>query len=101
MARYDGKDNPVSGSPDFETVALPRIKARTVASTRKKGGKVVQTWRSVVSKDGKRLTSTARGTNAKGSGSTISRCSRGSTTSAPPRCARAVHPAPWPTARGR
>jgi hypothetical protein len=65
-ASYDGKDYPVTGSPDYDTVSLKRINARTVEITRKKGGKVVQTVRRVLSKDGKRFTTTVTGTNAKG-----------------------------------
>src|SRR5262245_36012520 len=40
---YDGKDYPITGSPDFDTVALKRIDANTVEITRKKAGKVVST----------------------------------------------------------
>ena len=65
-ANYDGKDYPVTGSPDYDTVSLKRIDARTVASTRKKGGKVVQTLALVLAKDGKLFTGTTKGANAKG-----------------------------------
>jgi|SRR5579862_1864110 len=65
-ANFDGKDYPVTGSPDYDMVSLKRVDANTVATTRKKGGKVVQTMTSVVAKDGKSYTSTATGTNAKG-----------------------------------
>ncbi len=65
-AKYDGKDYPVTGSDVFDTVALKRINANTVAATLKKSGKVVATARRVVSKDGKTLTLTNNGTNAKG-----------------------------------
>jgi hypothetical protein len=65
-AKYDGKDYPVTGSPDFDTIALKRIDAASAEATLKKGGKVVQTSKRVVSKDGKTLTLTTTGTNAKG-----------------------------------
>jgi len=68
-ANYDAKDNPVSGSgvPDrADTIALKRINEHTTSSSLKKGGEVIRTARSVVSKDGKILTLTAKGKNAEG-----------------------------------
>jgi hypothetical protein len=65
-AKYDGKDYPVTGATDFDTISLKRVNATTAKATLKKGGKVVQTARRVVSKDGKTLTLTTKGTNAKG-----------------------------------
>jgi hypothetical protein len=65
-ANYDGKDYPVTGSPDWDMVSLKRINANTVEFTRKKAGKVVQTATSVVSKDGKTRTITSKGVNAQG-----------------------------------
>src|SRR5215813_14138859 len=62
----DGKDYPVTGSPDVDTIAWKRIDAYTVESTRKKAGKVLSTATRVVSKDGKTLTLTEKGVNAKG-----------------------------------
>ena len=65
-AKYDGKDYPVTGSDTFDMIALKRINDRTTQATLKKSGKVVSTARRVVSKDGKMLTLTITGTNAKG-----------------------------------
>ena len=65
-ADYDGKDNPVTGNPDWDTVSLKRINANTIEYTRKRAGKVVQTATSVVSKDGKTRTITSTGVNAQG-----------------------------------
>jgi hypothetical protein len=65
-AKYDGKDYPVTGSPDFDAIALKRVDAVTAEATTKKGGKVVGTAKRVVSKDGKTLTLTVKGKNAKG-----------------------------------
>ena len=65
-ADFDGKDNPVTGNPDWDTVSLKRINANTVEYTRKKAGKVVQTATSVISKDGKTRTITSTGVNAQG-----------------------------------
>jgi hypothetical protein len=63
---YDGKERPETGSPDAETLALKRIDAFTTEFTEKKGGKVVITGTRVIAKDGKVMTITAKGTNAKG-----------------------------------
>ena len=65
-AKYDGKDSPVTGNPDWDMVSLKRIDTNTVEYTRKKAGKVVQTATSVVSKDGKTRTITTTGVNAQG-----------------------------------
>ena len=65
-AKYDGKDYPVTGSDTFDMIALKRINDRTTEAILKKSGKVVSTARRVVSKDGKTLTLTITGTNAKG-----------------------------------
>src|SRR6266404_212933 len=65
-AKYDGKDYPITGVPNADTVALERPDASTVRSTLKKDGQVVMTVTSVVSKDGKTRTSTFKGKDAKG-----------------------------------
>jgi hypothetical protein len=66
QAKYDGKDMPVKGSPDFDTLAYKRIDANTIEATAKLKGKVVGTSRIVVSADGKTRTLNQTGTNAKG-----------------------------------
>jgi hypothetical protein len=65
-AGYDGKDYPLTGSPIADMVSLTRIDSHTTERSDKKGGKVVQTIRRVVSKDGKTMTATVKGTNVKG-----------------------------------
>jgi hypothetical protein len=65
-AAYDGKDYPYKGSPDTDTVALTRVDANTTTFTQSREGKLVLTGTRVVSPDGKTLTITAKGTNAKG-----------------------------------
>jgi len=65
-ANFDGKDRPLTGSAVADTVSLKRIDARTTDRTDKKGGKVAQTLRRVVSQDGKTMTVTVKGTNAQG-----------------------------------
>jgi hypothetical protein len=65
-ADYDGKDYPVTGNPNADTVSLKRIDARTVDVINKKDGKPTLTNRRVLSADGKTLTVTTTGTNARG-----------------------------------
>lgn len=65
-ARFDGKDYPLSGNADADTVALTRVDDLTFDATLKRRGKVVTTVRNVVSKDGATMTVTAKGTNARG-----------------------------------
>jgi hypothetical protein len=65
-ARYDGKDYPVTGSDAFDAITLKRINDSTNQATLKKSGKVVTTARRTVSADGKMMTLTIAGTNAKG-----------------------------------
>jgi hypothetical protein len=65
-AAFDGKDYPITGSNVADTVALTRIDARTSERTDKKGGKVIQVFRRVVSADGKTMTVTIKGTSATG-----------------------------------
>ena len=65
-AKYDGKDYPITGVPNADTVALERPDASTIRSTMKKGDQVVMTVTSVISKDGKTRTSTFKGKNAEG-----------------------------------
>jgi hypothetical protein len=65
---YDGKDNPITGTGQAsgaDTIALKRS-GNTFEVTMKKGGKVLTTNKNVVSKHGKVLTITAKGTNASG-----------------------------------
>ena len=65
-ANFDGKDYPLTGSAVADTVSLKRIDARTTDRTDKKGGKVVQTLKRVVSQDGKTMTVTVKGMTAQG-----------------------------------
>ena len=63
---FDGKDHPATGNPDWDAVTAKRVDSHTIEFTRKKGGKVVQTATSAVSKDGKTRTVTTSGVNAQG-----------------------------------
>ena len=64
--KYDGKDYPVTGSPDFDTLSVRHADAYTTNGTQKRMGKVVGTSKRTVSKDGKTLTLAGKLTNAKG-----------------------------------
>jgi hypothetical protein len=65
-AKYDGQDNPVTGSPDFNSIALKRIDTDTIEATIKKDGMVMGTSRTVISHDGQTRTLTSKGKNAAG-----------------------------------
>jgi hypothetical protein len=65
-ATYDGKESPVTGAP-YDTIAIKQVNANTFTFTqKKKGGKYSVTGRSVISKNGKTMTNTIKGTNAEG-----------------------------------
>ena len=63
---YDGKEYPVTGNRDADTIVMKRIDAYTTERIFKKEGKVTRVARRTVSKDGKILTMTNRGRNAQG-----------------------------------
>ena len=65
-AKYDGKDYPITGVPNADTIALERLDASTIRSTMKRGDQVVMTVTSVISKGGTTRTSTFKGKNAEG-----------------------------------
>lgn len=65
-AKFDGKDYAVTGIPDADMVSVKRIGGDTIESTLKKGGQVVMTVTSKVSKDGKTRTSTFKGKDPQG-----------------------------------
>jgi hypothetical protein len=66
-AKYDGKDNPVTGNTPYgNVVALTRVNPRTIRITTKQDGKVVVNQTIVVSRDGKTRTTTTKGKNVEG-----------------------------------
>ena len=65
-AMFDGKDHPVTGNPNADTISIRRIDDLTGESTFKKGGKVTATNRRTLSADGKTLTITSTGTTEDG-----------------------------------
>jgi hypothetical protein len=64
--KADGKPYAVSGSPDFDTVSVKRVDARTVNSTLMKAGVTVGTGVRKVLKDGETLTFAQKGTHVGG-----------------------------------
>ena len=65
-AKYDGKEYPVTGAP-WDTTSIKQIDANTLTAENKKtGGKFHTTGRIVISKDGKTMTFTTKGTDAEG-----------------------------------
>ena len=62
----DGKDHPVKGNPNADTISVRLLDDHTGESTFKKGGKVMATNRRVLSADGKTLTITSTGTTEDG-----------------------------------
>ena len=64
--KEDGKPYPISGSPDFDTVSVKRVNHLTTRATEMLGGKIVGRAVRTVSKDGKVLIFSARGTDASG-----------------------------------
>ena len=62
----DGKDYPVTGSTQYDSISGKQVNPRTASFTLKKGGTAVGTTTRTVSKDGKHLTSKSSSTSAKG-----------------------------------
>ena len=62
----DGKDYPVTGNPNFDSLSGKQTDANTADFTVSKAGKPVGTIHRAVSKDGKTLTVTTEMTDAKG-----------------------------------
>ncbi|SRR6266446_44186 len=52
-AKFDGKDYPITGSTEADTIAVQRVNPRTLKTTSKKNGKVVGNNTVVVAPDGK------------------------------------------------
>ncbi len=65
-AHYDGKDHPITGNPNADTISTRKIDDFTGESTFKKGGKVTSTNTRTLSKDAKTLTVVSVGTTLDG-----------------------------------
>ena len=66
LSKFDGKDVPYEGNPDADTSSPMKIDDNSYSNTWKKGGKPTIMAKVVVSADGKTMTITQTGTNAKG-----------------------------------
>jgi hypothetical protein len=65
-AKFDGKEVPFAGNANADTAMPKRIDDNSYQNTWKKAGKVTITTKGVVSADGKTLTISQTGTDAKG-----------------------------------
>jgi len=63
---YDGKDRPITGSDTADSLSVTRSDPYHATAVNKKDGKVIRTLERVISPDGRTLTFTSTGTNAKG-----------------------------------
>ena|ERR1700722_4574028 len=64
--KYDGQDNPITGSNDYDTTSIRKVNGSTVKFTLKKGGKVVGHGTRSISAHGKVLTLASTVTGADG-----------------------------------
>jgi hypothetical protein len=64
--QLDGKDYPVKGTADYDSLSAHQVDSNTANFTLKKGGKAAGTTTRTVSKDGKTLTTKTKLTTAKG-----------------------------------
>ncbi|MEO8096560.1 MAG: hypothetical protein ABI811_02585 [Acidobacteriota bacterium] len=60
-ANYDGKEYPVSGSPDTDGISMKRVDEYTAESLIMHAGRPIGTTRRVVSRDGQTMTITFKG----------------------------------------
>ena len=65
-AKFDGKEYPVEGDPNQDSVSNRKIDDYSFETTRKKDGRVTVINVTVVSRDGRVRTVTTTGTNARG-----------------------------------
>ena len=64
--KFDGKDYPVTGSPDSDARSYTKVNDRSLQFTAKKSSKVIATGQTVVSANGKSRTGSVAGTTANG-----------------------------------
>ena len=62
--RLDGREHPIIGNADADSQSIKRVDALSTVGTLKKSGRVVQTVRRSITKDGKTMTITFKGQNA-------------------------------------
>jgi hypothetical protein len=66
VSKFDGKEVPYQGNPDADAAIPMKLDDNSYSNTSKKGGKMTISAKVVVSADGKTMTITQAGTNAKG-----------------------------------
>ena len=64
--RLDGKDYPIMGSAEFDSVAVKQADESTISGTLKRDGKTAAMTSRTLSKDKKAMTVTTKGTNRAG-----------------------------------
>ena len=64
--RLDGKDYPIIGSAEFDSVAAKQVDESTIEGTLKRAGKATATTTRALSQDKKTMTVTTKGTNRDG-----------------------------------
>ena len=62
----DGREHPIIDDPDADSQSIRRVDALTTEGTLKKSGTVVQNVRREITKDGKTMTISFKGVNARG-----------------------------------
>lgn len=65
-AKMDGKFYPVTGSELYDEISIKKINDHNTEATMKRAGKLVANAKRSISSDGKSMTITISGTNAKG-----------------------------------
>jgi hypothetical protein len=66
IAVFDNKFHRIAGSPIADSIMVRRINATTVETIQKQGARVVTSSMRTISKDGKTLTNTSKGTTPDG-----------------------------------
>ena len=65
-AKFDGKYYPATGGDLYDEISIKKIDDHNAEATMKRAGKIATTAKRTISKDGKVMTITMTGTNAKG-----------------------------------
>jgi hypothetical protein len=66
VSKFDGVDASWTGNPDADTASAKKIDDNSYVNVWKKNGKRTITAKAIVSKDGKTITTSLKGKNAKG-----------------------------------
>ena len=65
-AKFDSKDYPVTGNPEWDSIAFQRVDANTLKAIARKGGQLAAEYTLTVSKDGRTTTIDYIETDAQG-----------------------------------